>query len=251
MLIIDDFCLHNYTQPSKNIIAQTQSSKQTWERTNFVPQLTGTLIEKRLMTNSYKKPSEHLDLLITNLEFKLVLKLEDETDSIITVYFDSKLLLYPFCILSGMRVTVFNLIQRSENTYKSSSILRPSFHQDFNLLLFDQIETKLKHQYQEIKLKKNLYDQLQEFRSIYSNFYINMSKKSREIGLRLGLLFKDNQPIRIMAQILKIYDLVLCLRCKSCELLVNSCDCKERNSVKKYDMDIYKDYLGKSIIIIS
>ena len=64
-------------------------------------------------------------------------------------------------------------------------------------------------------------------------------------------LFKDNQPIRIMAQILKIYDLVLCLRCKSCELLVNSCDCKERNSVKKYDMDIYKDYLGKSIIIIS
>lgn len=247
MLIIDDFFLINYT-PSFNPQKTLRKPKNT--NADFIPELTGTLIEKRLKTNSTKVASnqsellmEHYDLLLTNLEFKLVLKPDHEVDSLITVYFDTSLMIYPLCIIPGMKVTVFNLINRSENIYKSNSMLCPSFHQNLDLLMLDHAQ--MPHQDQEIKLKKTLFDKLGDLGSIYSSFYEKtdapgpvISENCMDAQRRLSLLFqinssKEGNCLKIMAQVLKIYDLVLRLKCKLCGLLANSCNCSNRQSLCK------------------
>ena len=155
-----------------------------------------------------------------------------------------------------MQVTVSNLIRRKDNTFKSNSTLCASFEQDFNLLSIksdsaqcqDQIMCRNSSLQNTDRLKKTLKQNLNELNSIYLSFYqIKDSdgykdkdkSKSETDCQRLNLLFRDTSfgfkeenSLKIMAQIIRIYDLVIRIKCKICKLLVSSCDCSNKRIQK-------------------
>ncbi len=264
MTIIDEYILYNYDQFKNSLCSSAKKLKpDTILATDeFIPQLTGTLIEKRIKTNSNQLEFsiseqflEHFDILIANIEFKLVIKLDDKAGPVVTVYYDTRFLLYPICILPGMRVTVFNLIKRNSNIYKSNSMVCPEFFQDFNFLLLENEKdeysmlTTIQSPYKKQE-KKSLLENLKELDTIFGSFYevgsgVSMTTDdSREIEAetRLNLLFrnrstKEGNTLKIMAQLIKIYDLVLRVKCKICLQLPSSCYCSNKNP-KEYANDL-------------
>ena len=138
MAIYDDYTILNYKPDCNKKREKIAKTKET-DPIEFISEITGTLIEKKLMTNSnqlgFHTSStllEHFDILISNLEFKLIINLS--TDETVTVFYDTRFLLYPLCILPGMQITINNLIRRSDTTFKANSTLTASFCQSFNLL---------------------------------------------------------------------------------------------------------------------
>lgn len=255
MSIIDEFTLRNYSAlASPQDIANKDKQPKTSEDCQFVSELSGTLIEKRLMTNSnlgygtgFNTSSvylAHFDVLLSNLEFRLLVK--TGPDEVVTIYYDTRFLLYPFCILPGMRVSLSNLIKRNDSAYKSNTTLSAIFRQDFNLLN-ELVETDIINSTLELsnqKAKKTLFENLSELNSIYEHFYLNpiasLGANAADLDdseYQFNLLFKcsdksESQLVKIMAQIIKISDLELRIKCRICSLLASSCSCSDKESKK-------------------
>lgn len=251
MSIIDEFTLRNYS--GLKSIANDKAPKAS-EDCPYVSEISGTLIEKRLMTNSnlgygtgFSTSSvylAHFDVLLSNLEFRLLVK--TGPDEVVTIYYDTRFLLYPFCILPGMRVSLSNLIKRNDGAYKSNTMLSSTFRQDFNLLN-ELVETDIINSTLELssqRAKKTLFENLSELSSVYEHFYSNpiasLSVDAAEVDdseYQFGLLFKcsdrsESQLVKIMAQVIKIFDLELRIKCRICQLLASSCSCSDKETNK-------------------
>ncbi len=255
MTIIDEFALCNSEKLSFITKFSTKKFKpDTISITeDFLPELSGTLIEKRIITNpnqlefsASEQFLEHYDILIANVEFRLLLKLDDKAGTLVYVYYDTRFLLYPVCILPGLRISVFNLIKRTGNIFKSNSMVCAKFYQGFNFLQLnnesDEFSMLITNQgADKMQERKSLLENLNELDTIFTSFYEveKFGKESNEMDdeIRLSLLFKncskkEGNILKIMGQITKIYDLVLRVKCKDCLLLPSSCDCSDKN-IKK------------------
>lgn len=111
IVIIDEFDLVNYEPQKVKSLSDVAQSSARKDRSDYVHQLSGTLIEKKLKTNSSVSSTrtdclgkvllEHFEIVLVNLEFKFVIRLDDEAGTLATIYDDSKLYSYPFGILPG------------------------------------------------------------------------------------------------------------------------------------------------------
>lgn len=253
MSIIDEFTLRNYA--GLDSIAKDKAKvPKASEDCQYVSEISGTLIEKRLMTNSnlgygtgFNTSSvylAHFDVLLSNLEFRLMVKTGPE--EVVTIYYDTRFLLYPFCILPGMRVSLSNLIKRNDGAYKSNTMLSSTFRQDFNLLN-ELVETDVINSTLELssqRAKKTLLENLSELSSVYEHFYLkpiaSLSVDAAEVNdseYQLNLLFKcsdrsESQLVKVMALIIKIFDLELRIKCRICQLLASSCSCSDKEAKK-------------------
>ena len=250
IILIDEFNLVNYEPRDIKPLSAVAQNSFLNNRSDYVPQLTGTLIEKRLKTNSNERVMtndtlgkvlfKHFELVLVNLEFKFVIRLDDEAGTLITIYNDSKLYSYPLGVLPGMEIRFYELIKRNDNIYKSSATVCACLNQDFNLLdEGNSLEIQPQTNKKNVQKRKKLYQNLKELDVIFDKFYRN-----REAGLlfnskfRLDLLFKDksenaDSSLKILAQIVKIYDLVLRIKCKICGILASSCCCFESLGMEK------------------
>jgi hypothetical protein len=251
MTIIDEFTLRNYTA----VTATSNTAKETNEDSQFLSELTGTLIEKKLMINSNLGHGQglqisttlldHFDVVLSNLEFKLVIK--TGPDEVVNVYYDTRFLVYSFCVVPGMRISLSNLIRRNDGAFKANSMLCATFRQDFNLLK-ELVETDIINSTLELSsqtAKKTLFENLSDLDSLYEHFYSNPIRDLKpgaielnDSEFRFNLLFKcseksDGQLLKIMAQITKIYDLELRIKCRVCALLASSCACTKKETLKK------------------
>jgi hypothetical protein len=122
--------------------------------------------------------------------------------------------------------------------------------------------------------KKSMLEKLNDLDSIFVNFYLRNNNESawgemKEIDdskFRLGLLFKgdgsnenmvenDAQNVKLLAQIVRIYEFNLKLKCKLCNNLVSSCKCDDLKSklnqnrrdvlgnVNKYRIELHVTFL--------
>jgi hypothetical protein len=152
----------------------------------YVPRLSGILVEKRLKSNgnfieyeSSEELTEQFDLIVPQKEFKLVVKLAD-SEGTITVYYETRLSLYEVAIVPGMRITMMNLIRKYDRVYKLSSYLQASFNQNLNFSS-EQIakpvcsNLKLTQTIPQMNVKKKttLYENFVKMSTIYDCFYKN------------------------------------------------------------------------------
>lgn len=143
----------------------------------------------------------------------------------------------------GMEIRVYDLIKRQDNTYKSNSTVSACLHQNFDLLderSHNEPDKPSQQHNPNIPKRKKLYENLKELDVIFNKFY-----KDHEAGgmlfnsnFRLDLLFKNksentSRSLKILAQIIKIYELVLRIKCKICGILASSCCCYESLGMEK------------------
>lgn len=250
MRIIDDFMVPNiFINKLKN-----NESKLLNQQEDFLTCLTGVLIDKRLKSNN--NPIEcklndslenHFDLMVPNKQFKLILKLDrsenEENDEYFTVYFDTRFSIYQLSILPGMKIQVFNLIKKADRVYRCNSSISVLVNQDFNFFQIDE-STKMIQQAE----KKSLHQNLLDLNNIFTSFYQFEEKSANVIknsNFSLNLLFKNSISeeqdkstgyVKLFAQITKIYELNLRLKCKICNLLASSCACQRTSK----DMNDFK-----------
>ncbi len=156
-----------------------------------------------------------------------------------------------YFLFKGMEITVHNLIKKSARVYKSNSAINFTSLQTFDL--YNQKPEADALTTTESKTLKNpnspsyLYECLLETTSqIFNILYAknsNLTKVSDSTQSsdtnRSSLLFSDeNSSItglangsehKFLAQIIKVYDLNLKLKCTVCANLLNSCACRPRN----------------------
>jgi hypothetical protein len=218
------------------------------------------------MQNYELELSNHFDLLLPNREFKLVIGLESNPGEMVTVYFDTRYSLHQFCILPGMKVNVFNLIRKNEckNEFRSNTNLSVAFEQDLNLFDYDlESNSKALSEMQDsIKLlkKRTIFDNLNELDTIFECFYFRKeffqaNQSSDELRLdasyRQKILFnneksttsgslvasKDAQCFKILAQIVRVYEFCIRIKCRQCGYLASACHCNGFKIGKQIDVD--------------
>jgi len=255
-LILDEF---NVAKPLKKLYATYQANLNS--KTNFkleddyIRKLTGFLVSKNLKTNkiqyaqeSTSKTSQSLssyfDLILPNQEFLLSVNKVDQKDNcdLISVYFDTKLFLFPLCVLPGFKIDLFNLIKKGEKTYKATSILRATSDQDAYLLGQSTDLTNISNVQTNCSNKNDLFNILNtKIDFLFSNFY---SKFVHTTNLKLDnrtLLFKNsgkNEKLKIYAQVVRIYDLSIRVMCTECDYLANSCSCKSANKSHRIEFSM-------------
>ena len=255
-LILDEF---NVAKPLKKLYATYQANLNS--KTNFkleddyIRKLTGFLVSKNLKTNkiqyaqeSTSKTSQSLssyfDLILPNQEFLLSVNKVDQKDNcdLISVYFDTKLFLFPLCVLPGFKIDLFNLIKKGEKTYKATSILRATSDQDAYLLGQSTDLTNISNVQTNCSNKTDLFNILNtKIDFLFSNFY---SKFVHTTNLKLDnrtLLFKNsgkNEKLKIYAQVVRIYDLSIRVMCTECDYLANSCSCKSANKSHRIEFSM-------------
>ena len=255
-LILDEF---NVAKPLKKLYATYQANLNS--KTNFkleddyIRKLTGFLVSKNLKTNkiqyaqeSTSKTSQSLssyfDLILPNQEFLLSVNKVDQKDNcdLISVYFDTKLFLFPLCVLPGFKIDLFNLIKKGEKTYKATSILRATSDQDAYLLGQSTDLTNISNVQTNCSNKNDLFNILNtKIDFLFSNFY---SKFVHTTNLKLDnrtLLFKNsgkNEKLKIYAQVVRIYDLSIRVMCTECDYLANSCSCKLANKSHRIEFSM-------------
>lgn len=264
--IIDDFVMPD---SFNSVLTNINDSYQFKTEDEFIGCLSGTLVEKRLKSNCNlveydlnETLMNHFDLIVPNKEFKLVVKVHNSIKNkidFVTVYFDTRFSIYKLCILPGMEIQIFNLIKKSDRVYKSNTSICPSFIQTFNLL---NISNKLENSFTKnqepnaktsrivtnlaVYKKRTLHENLNDLNHIFT--CLNEAKtdsieNSTENGendsnFNLNLLFKgpifdqtkSTDSIKLLAQIIRIYELNLKLKCKSCNYLANSCNCTKQSN---------------------
>ncbi len=253
LLFIDDTTLINISKAENDDRMRLFSQKSislSKENSNFKSDLDGILIEKKIKkpytTNLNQKINlmDYYDILMPNNEFKLIIKVDGQIDSFI-VYYDARYSLHQLSILPGMRIRISNLIKKSDFIFKSNSFLTSSYDQKLNFLTnFSNDEEKNVKQQKKSKL---IYDNLVSLDTIYEAFYKTRHKLDFEDSkTRLNLIFKieNNKILKIIGQILKIYEISIRLKCKFCNHLVDSCMCNLDSSLssqKKNDTKIFFD----------
>ena len=259
MSIVDNFLLDSKFLDIFSSGKEHEDDLYCFKDEDFISNLTGTLIEKKLKSNSNRIDlnfsftlMDHFDLLIPNQQFKLVIKLPKSDngsnfeESVITVYYDTRFSIFPLCILPGIDINVTNLVKKSEKVYKSNSNVSPSFYQNFNFLNFSPNRDKNMVQTSTTK-KKDFFHTIESFDHLYNNVYSSSFKN--DASFKIDLLFKNSNidhicgsSILVLAQIQKIFNLQLRLKCKSCNSLANSCKCEhlKSNGFKKFEDTKYK-----------
>ena len=222
MLIIDQFSIGDQLKDThSNLISKFNlNNSSTESNDSFKRKLTGTLINKRLKTNHSNHSNSlsltnYYDVLIPNQEFALTLKLD--TNDLITVYFDTKFSLYSFCILPGLTIDCSNLVKKAENVFKSNSI-NCSFNQEYNLL--NSTPTN-----EAIIKNETIFDSLNNLNFTFNDLYSKLDDYKLD---KKKLLFKNTNKLKILGQIVRIYDLTLRIKCSNCNLLANSCCCAQK-----------------------
>jgi hypothetical protein len=97
-----------------NLLNSSINSKQQAESDTdeFLNSLTGVLVEKKLLENTIstlvfeqrqlnESLTSQFDLMVPNRSFKLVIRLNDDSSTFITVYHDTRYSIYPLSILPG------------------------------------------------------------------------------------------------------------------------------------------------------
>jgi hypothetical protein len=148
----------------------------------------------------------------------------------------------------GMEVTVHNLIKKSANVYKSNSALNVLSAQTLDL--YNQDSKGVENMDAVVKSAKNpnapgylheclLENTSQIFNTLYApNSDLLKPSTSSSDTNRVGLLFggessntgaTNGSEHKFLAQIMKIYDLNLKIKCAVCASLLNSCVCKPKS----------------------
>lgn len=193
----------------------------------------------------------------------------------VTVYFDTRFSLHQFCILPGMKVNVFNLIRKNENEYRSNTNMSVAFEQDLDLFNFNDEVYSVKaldevkpSQFGGIK-KKNIFENLNQIDTIYECFYFkkdifNSTKtdvrfEQLDANYRRKMLFnneyvngnvsRDSQCVKILAQIVKIYEFCIRMKCRTCFHLASACNCNGFEIHKQIDISKYRIELEALFLI--
>ncbi len=206
------------------------------ENSNFKSDLNGILIEKKILksnTANYSQKTnlmDHYDLLIPNNEFKLILKIDDQIDNLVTIYYDTRYSLHQLSILPGMKIRISNLIKKSDFVFKSNSFLTSNYFQKINFFGNEVLNNKPENILKQAKL---IYDKLDSLDNINESFYTNQHKIDfNDANTRLKFLFENSNEkcLKIIGQILKIYELTIRLKCKFCTNLADMCICDSSSS---------------------
>ena len=272
MSILDEFELLNY---SLDLNSFNRHQEEPSNQVEYLKKLSGTLVEKKLKSNSTQIEFNsnldlmaHFDLLLPNQEFKLVLRLDtgdEPNENHVTVYYDTRFSFYSLCILPGMDVTVYDLVKRADKVYKSSSVLNFDFIQQIDLLRPTSAPQANSSQEISTLKKKTLYDNLKSLDFIYTKCYLHLMSTTAENKssqyYKLNLLFRNkaeeaNSCMKVLAQIIKIYDLIVRIKCKQCQLLASSCSCEHNQAIatcghnrKNFDSSLYNIELNISFLI--
>jgi hypothetical protein len=193
----------------------------------------------------------------------------------VTVYFDTRFSLHQFCILPGMRVNVFNLIRKNENEYRSNTNMSVEFEQGLDLFNFKEDVYNVKS-LDDVKLsqcgvikKKNIFENLDQVDTIFECFYFkkdvfNSTKtdvrfEQLDANYRRKILFNneyvngnvsnDSQCVKILAQIVKIYEFCIRIKCRTCFHLANACHCNGFEIHKQIDISKYRIELEALFLI--
>lgn len=239
MIFIDDTTLINISKVKNNDRKKLfsgdfdSSNEQNSTISNeFKSDLCGLLIDKKIKkpftsnVNPKSNIMDHFDLLIPNKEFKLIIKLDDQQDDCVTVFYDTRYSLHQLSILPGMRIKISNLIKKSECIFKSNSSLTSLYDQKLNF--FGNVSIYELDKNQQILKSNAIYDKIANLNTIYESFYTNQNKIDLDDSYsRLNLIFKttNEKGLKIIGQILKIYELTIRLKCKFCNYLADSCIC--------------------------
>jgi hypothetical protein len=254
--IIENFKLPNKFKPNFNFSSSLFENERFDADGEFLSCLRGVLVDKQLKTNRDSSKFQHndnliqhFDLILPNKDLKLIVRVNDLS---VTVYFDTRTTLYQLSILPGMEINVFNLIKKGDLVYKANTSMSVSFNQRFDFVSYPiqneiGLETDSLKKYE----KKSMLDKLNDIDCIFVNFYLKnhhdesvwgKMEDGDDLKFRLSLLFKgdmlnnedtvlnDAQNIKVLAQIVRIYEFNLKLFCKYCSNLVSSCKCGDINS---------------------
>lgn len=239
MFIIDNF---------KSIINKVNFKQNLKIKNNndlFIKKKTGILVSKRLKTNQLTTNrsdsnncliTEYYDALLPNKEFQF--KLQTDQNELITIYFDTKFSMYSFCVLPGMSIDIYNLVKKGggdNNTYKATSNVHASIRQE-NLI-------KSSLTYKSELIKFNRFECLNNLDFIYNNFYsdLNLNKASSKLVLldsdkKTNLLLQTK--LQVLAQIIRIYDLTLRIKCVTCCKLASLCACTDVSKQFKIELNM-------------
>ena len=140
-----------------------------------------------------------------------------------------------------MEITIFNLIKKSSRVYKSSSSVFIADYQAFDFLMQKSLTNQVISNSKNLATKKSLYESLQSNLSQIFNVFFDPNSSSnlkldKDID-RFGLLFGQNYSSRncserkFLAQITKIYDLTLRIKCVVCDRLLSACCCCKSSKI--------------------
>ena len=284
--------------PITKAAAPAATASADWERADYVARLCGLVVDKKLKTNSSpamfissllsknssnNQLAAHYDLIIPNLEFKLLIRIpslskggcasndcnNDGNSSsgtqLITVYLDMRSAIFPLSVLPGMQISLFNLVRKKPLVYKcnQAAVSVLDCVQTFDMLQFKRRpppppSSTDKPRQQVATDRHSVHALLADASYIFDCFYstdslpptkadlreTQIDQASFDRAYRLHLLFKHsghtdngvehtNRPMaatimRLVAQLIKIYELSVRVTCKRCERLASSCNCSPR-----------------------
>ena len=109
------------------------------------------------------------------------MRLEDEAQTCVSVYFETRYSLHQLCVLPGLRIRAYNLVKKSsgENEFRSNTNLSVVFEQDLDVLAFEErfafdhgnAQAREAEESRETR-KKTIYDNLNELDTIFESFYL-------------------------------------------------------------------------------
>jgi len=236
MFIIDNF---------KSVINRVNFKQNLNIKNNndlFIKKQTGILVSKRLKTNQLTINrsdnnncliTEYYDALLPNKEFQF--KLQTNQNELITIYFDTKFSMYSFCILPGMSIDIYNLVKKQggggggggDNTYKANSNVHASIRQENLITNKNEL------------IKFNRFECLNELDFIYNNFYSDLNLASNKLldsNKKTNLLLQTK--LQVLAQIIRIYDLTLRIKCVTCCKLASLCACTDVSRQIKIELNM-------------
>ncbi len=233
MFIIDNF---------KSVINRVNFKQNLNIKNNndlFIKKQTGILVSKRLKTNQLTINrsdnnncliTEYYDALLPNKEFQF--KLQTNQNELITIYFDTKFSMYSFCILPGMSIDIYNLVKKQgggggDNTYKANSNVHASIRQENLITNKNEL------------IKFNRFECLNELDFIYNNFYSDLNLASNKLldsNKKTNLLLQTK--LQVLAQIIRIYDLTLRIKCVTCCKLASLCACTDVSKQIKIELNM-------------
>jgi hypothetical protein len=223
--INDENCQHAFADDGEIVLAYMQGRLLAKEviltpNQDVVSQLSER--EKSLL--------KHFDILLPMIKFKLTLKIDDNLKNDQIVYFDTSktYTIYPFGILLGSNIIVYNLTKTPTAKYFQSktSLCALSMQQSVKKLV-DLTSFNITSENTTIgetclptnNDSSDLFSIINSFDLIYD--YYNAEKNP----LR-------SSKLRVLAQMHKIFELSLKLVCKSCNKLFNNCSCAQNKSLQ-------------------
>lgn len=268
---------------------ENKRTSQPDQRHEFVGRISGRLIEKRLQSSNIDSKQHHdsqfdqsvmdnFDILFSNRELKLLVQVnagDEQLDSIVTIYFETRYAMHQLSILPGLEVTLSNLTRRGNNKiYKASTNLFAEYSQPFNFISHrlapDTVQSQQPSQQRQTTKKKSTFDYLlSDLDFIYTSVYkmsdrdededgnesdrVTMDEQTRakqSADLRLKSLFnksatshlnfKSSGVITVLAQLQKINELTVRMYCTACNLFATYCNCSTKGaSLDKYRVELH------------